>query len=101
MQIVGKGLIDTLDVHHAFLWENGVMTDLNALVDGSADGWELLEAAAINDLGQIVGSGHVDRDLDGSWDVTRAYLLTPIPEPATLGLAALAGITLLRRRCPG
>lgn len=40
----------------AFLWEKGKMLDLNTLIPRGS-GWELVEAAAINDRGQIVGWG--------------------------------------------
>jgi len=52
----------------------------------------LRSAFAINDNGQIVGIGS---DAQGNG---RAFLLTPIPEPATLSLLALGGLALLRRR---
>lgn len=56
---------------HAFLYSNGVMVDLNTLIDPNLQ-ITLAEARGINDLGQIVvnGNGH-------------AYLLTPVPEPGT------------------
>src|ERR1041384_6212835 len=41
---------------HAFLFEHGVMLDLNGLIDPSS-GWVLTEAYGINASGQIVGSG--------------------------------------------
>lgn len=41
---------------HAFLWRNGVMTDLNTVVTNGQN-WELRGAAAINDAGQIAGWG--------------------------------------------
>lgn len=50
----------------AFLYANGIMTDLNTLV-ALPQGTSLLEATAINDLGQIVANGS-----DG-----HGYLLTP------------------------
>lgn len=58
---------------HAFLWtaENG-MQDLNELLDESRAGWELVSALAINNLGQIVGSGIHNGN-------SRAFLLTPLP----------------------
>jgi probable HAF family extracellular repeat protein len=68
---------------------------LNDQLDASGAGWILEEAQGINDAGQIVGSG---------WgpDGYHAFLLTPIPEPSTLLLAAfgLFGLTFYvwRRR---
>lgn len=55
----------------AFVWIDGVMTDLNDLIPAGT-GWELSEARAINETGQIVGNGI----LDGQ---RRAFLLTPTP----------------------
>ena len=53
----------------AFLWQAGVMIDLNTLIpDGS--GWVLVSARGISEGGQIVGTG----TLNG---VTRGFLLTP------------------------
>ena len=55
---------------HAFLWQHGVMTDLNATID--AKDWILGEARGINKSGQITGIGAVNGQL-------RAFLLTPVP----------------------
>ena len=44
----GVGEPQPWGVRHAFLWENGVMSDLGSL-------GQLSEATAINDLGQVVG----------------------------------------------
>ncbi len=55
--------------YRPFLWENGLMSDLNNLIDPDS-GWVLYEANAINDLGQIVGSGAFNGQ-------GRAFLLTP------------------------
>lgn len=91
-QIVGGSFI-TLDseVTHGFLYANGVMTDLNDLIDPEL-GWEILKGMAINDQGQIVGWGMRN-------GVRRGFLMTPVPEPSgmTLWLFAVAGLTLLRR----
>jgi probable HAF family extracellular repeat protein len=56
---------------HAFLWEDGVMHDLNdAVVD--LDGWVLETATAINASGVIVGHGvHAPYG-------RRAFVLTPV-----------------------
>ncbi len=41
---------------HAFIWENGTMTDLNNLIDSNAN-WTLTRATGINTDGEIVGWG--------------------------------------------
>ncbi|MGD8451926.1 MAG: PEP-CTERM sorting domain-containing protein [Phycisphaerae bacterium] len=88
-QVVGHSLLAG-GAQRAFIWDDGVMTDLNdLLVDGGA--WELTEAADINDAGQIVGVGYINGD-------EHAFLLTPVPEPATLSLLSLGALALLRRR---
>ncbi len=60
---------------HAVLWKNGEVIDLNNQIDCQL-GWTLLEARAINDQGQIVGTGLKDGQL-------RAFLLTPNPNGGT------------------
>jgi probable HAF family extracellular repeat protein len=69
--------------------------DLNDLIDPAA-GWVLEQATDLNNAGQIVGYGSYGGH-------TRAFLLTPIPEPALflLFFMALLPLTLLagkRRR---
>ena len=78
-----------------FLYRDGRMYELGTLLTDRAGGVELLFATDINDAGQIVGTALVNGE-------TRAYLLTPVPEPAIyrtllLGLAVL-GLSVLRRR---
>src|SRR5262249_7362601 len=68
---------------HAFVWKNGVMTDLNKLIP-SRPAWTLLQASDINNAGQIVGRGVVGT---GSNPV-HAYLLKP--PGAALKAATLA-----------
>lgn len=50
--------------YHAFLWENGGMIDLNTLIPADS-GWILTSATAINDNGDIVGSGLQNGQLHG------------------------------------
>lgn len=57
----------------AFHYESGVMTDLNALIPIDS-GWTLSTAVAINDLGQIVGTGYYNGQ-------QRGFVLTPAPPP--------------------
>ncbi|MDO8677398.1 MAG: M12 family metallo-peptidase [Acidobacteriota bacterium] len=56
------------------LYSGGESFDLNALIPADA-GWRLLSATAINDRGQIIGSGIVAGE-------THAFLLTPVPRSA-------------------
>lgn len=66
-QIVGSS--DTAQKEkHAFLYQDGVMTDLNTLLPAKS-GWVLHEARAINNKGEIVGYGTINGN-------TRAFLLS-------------------------
>jgi probable HAF family extracellular repeat protein len=94
-QVVGAALTASGEFH-AFVHRGaGPMQDLNELIDPTL-GWVLYDARGINDLGQIVGTGNHNGDI-------RAFLLTPIPEPASIVLA-LVGVSSLalcqRRRSP-
>jgi probable HAF family extracellular repeat protein len=56
-------------LRHAFVYENGTMTDLNDLLPPGS-GWELEQAEDINEVGQIVGWGEIGGN-------TRGFLMTP------------------------
>ncbi|HVF70107.1 MAG TPA: DUF3466 family protein [Chthoniobacterales bacterium] len=47
---------------NAFLYRDGMMYDLNSLLDGSGDGWVLYRPTSINDDGWIVGEGWIHGD---------------------------------------
>lgn len=80
----------------AFVYDGHAMYDPNDLIDPDS-GWTLLDAAGINDYGQIVGVG------ENALGQSRAFLLTPVPEPSSV-LSLLCGIggigLLIRRRRP-
>ena len=81
--------------YHAFIDSDGTMTDLNSLIAANS-GWTLINAEGINNSGQIVGYG---TNPSGQTD---AFLLTPVPEPATDALSvAGAAMLLLSRRIIG
>jgi probable HAF family extracellular repeat protein len=104
-QIVGNFYADASNtMRRALLYQDGGMTDLNELIEPGA-GWVLEDAIAINEHGQIAGTGMIDGD-------RRAFLLTPdgvsvpipdpIPEPAPIALLGLAaGWAVVRRRRRG
>ena len=71
--IVGGSFIDANDsIYHAFVTVSNSMVDLNGQLDATGAGWELTEARAINDSGQIVGVGRFE-------GVNHAFLLSPLP----------------------
>ena len=53
--VVGSSLTESAATH-AFLWQNGGLTNLNALISSNA-GWVLNDARGINNAGKIVGWG--------------------------------------------
>jgi len=77
----------------AFLYRDGTMFDLNDLLTTPLPaGWSLTDAMGINSKGQIAVNG---------WDSSfnnHAFLLTPVPEPSTLGMILVAVLGLVRRR---
>ncbi|GAB3447041.1 hypothetical protein NX773_11440 [Massilia solisilvae] len=94
-QVVGRGQLG--DGTHGFLYEHGLFTDLNALID-PATGWVVEDATGINDLGQVAGRACKD----GQCYAVRLDLVSAVPAPqqaATLaaGCGLLALASLLRR----
>jgi probable HAF family extracellular repeat protein len=81
-QVVGFSCDDAFFDCSAFLWENGVMTDLNTLVPGGGSAFTLAEAFFINSDGSIETFGVT------SADEPHAFLLTPMnDEAASEGMA--------------
>ena len=79
---------------HAFLYDGTALFDLNTLITGDID-LVLTSARGINENGQIAATGFF-----ADTRTSRAVLLTPVPEPASmLGLLAFgAGAGFLRTR---
>ena len=67
------GACGTTNGLRAFLWQNGVLSDLNDRI-ATNSGWVLREANGINDSGQIVGWGNINGEV-------HAFLLTPNQAP--------------------
>jgi len=80
-------------VNHAFVYDNGVMSDLNNLTVNLPGNWTLEQATGINASGEIVGWGYYDNTFN-----EEAFLLTPTPEPGSLALLAMGGLGLMLRR---
>lgn len=72
-QVVGSSYVGSSSTSdgglHAFLYSDGSMLDLNSLLPPNS-GWVLINAQAINNLGQIVGTGTINGEY-------HAFLLTP------------------------
>jgi probable HAF family extracellular repeat protein len=80
-QVVGDSFVcAAIFQHHAFLWENGSLVDLNSLIPlGSS--LELVFATSINDRGEIAGNGVPPGVSPGDvFNLGHAFLLVPCDE---------------------
>jgi PKD repeat protein len=76
--------------YRAVIWDNGQIVDLNTLIL-SDSGWLLTSATAINDNGDIVGSGLKDGQVHGfllSGDQSSVPVPPPAPNAAPVALAS-------------
>ena len=80
------------------MYSDGVLQDLNGFLAPNS-GWDLWEALAINNHGQIAGLGY-DGDPTGLGHV---FLMTPTPEPSTWTILAIGfgGLGAVLRSRPG
>ena len=74
-QVVGSTFDSRNNWNHGFIWQNGVMTDLNALIPGDSN-LSIISASNINERGQISGMATV---VGGPHEgEIHAYLATPM-----------------------
>jgi len=56
-EVVGGSLTEGDENFHGFVYRDNGLHDLNELLEPEAKGWELIQALAINNQGEIVGIG--------------------------------------------
>jgi probable HAF family extracellular repeat protein len=77
-QVVGSTFNSKSSWSHGFIWQNGVLTDLNTLFPESSHLF-VISASNINDSGQIAGMA-VEMAGPNARKVVHAYLATPVNE---------------------
>jgi probable HAF family extracellular repeat protein len=82
-QVVGQSIDGATGFSRAFIWENGVMTDLNSLVPPGSP--FLVYANDINERGEITGQACVV--VDGQCTTTSAFLAIPVADDGQTGNA--------------
>jgi probable HAF family extracellular repeat protein len=74
-QVVGNDFDSNFNWSHGFIWQNGVMTDLNTLIPADSN-LSVISASNINERGQISGMAWVVNGPDAG--NIHAYLATPV-----------------------
>ncbi|HYG31654.1 MAG TPA: PEP-CTERM sorting domain-containing protein [Methylophilaceae bacterium] len=92
-QIVGQYVLDGTTFSFLASATTNEVINLSMEQDLIAAGWSNIMVSDINNLGQISGTGTIN-------GTTRAFLLTPVPEPETYAmmLAGLSVLGFMRRR---
>ncbi len=86
-QVVGNNFDSNFNWSHGFIWQDGVITDLNTLIPADSNLF-IISASNINEAGQISGMGTVLRGPHAG-DI-HAYLLTPSKERIGASMADYA-----------
>ncbi|WP_444998420.1 DUF3466 family protein [Aliikangiella sp. IMCC44359] len=104
-QVVGTSLVDVVpDTYHAFLYEDGVMKNLNTMIDCKIDpaaesvgnpDWLLYEARAINDNGVIIGNGFLNSERKAFMLVPRSGAAKTCVEPVEEGDSGSGSLPLI------
>ena len=77
-QVVGSTFDSSSDWSHGFIWQNGVITDLNTLFPASSHLF-VISASNINESGQIAGMA-LEMAGPHAGNIVHAYLATPVDE---------------------
>jgi probable HAF family extracellular repeat protein len=98
-QVVGS-TFNSIGWSHGFLWQDGVLTNLNSLISGDSNLF-IIAGSNINERGQISGMATVMSGPDK--DTIHAILLTPVDERIGRSVADVAptrpGSNLLSNAC--
>ena len=95
-QVVGSNFDSQGNWNHAFIWQNNVMTDLNALFPANSN-LRAVMANKINERGQISGMAIVQSGPDAG--NIHAFIATPVNQSIDRSMADVAR-TLPKVRLP-
>jgi probable HAF family extracellular repeat protein len=86
-QVVGNDFDSNFNWSHGFIWQNGVMTDLNTLIPADSN-LLIISASNINERGQISGMATVHNGPHAG--NIHAYLATPVDASIGTSMADVA-----------